>query len=217
MDTIKSIIENYGTITAVVVGLFTFIARCRRYIKNAIRSFVLGDRFHVVFGDSPAEAIKAIHDAIQTSYEVCELRQQITERNIQIGIFICDTKGRCTWSNSYLNELFCLDSKDMMGFGWIQAIHSSDRKRVNDHWLYSIQNDLAYDCDYTLINKRDHLLHDVTATAIAVKDDSGFVQCYVGYIKANRTRKDNTDGDLLRHTGENSVDILHRNNNKEDA
>jgi PAS domain-containing protein len=215
VDTIKSIIENYGTITAVVVGLFTFIARCRRYIKNAIRSFVLGDRFHVVFGDSPAEAIKAIHDAIQTSYEVCELRQQITERNIQIGIFICDTKGRCTWSNSYLNELFCLDSKDMMGFGWLQAIKASDRKRVNDHWLYSIQHDIAYDCDYTIVNKRDSILVDITSTAMAVKDDTGTVQCYLGYIKVNAIR--GTNGDLLRHEGENSVGILHRNNDKEDS
>ncbi len=215
MDTIKSIIENYGTITAVVVGLFTFIARCRRYIKNAIRSFVLGDRFHVVFGDSPAEAIKAIHDAIQTSYEVCELRQQITERNIQIGIFICDTKGRCTWSNSYLNELFCLDSKDMMGFGWLQAVRPGDRKRVNDHWLYSIQNDIAYDCDYTLVNKKDNLLTDITATAMAVKDDKDVVQCYVGYIKVNAIR--GADGDLLRHERKNSVGILHGEDDKEDA
>lgn len=216
MDTIKSIIENYGTISFIVVGIFAFITRCRRYIKNAIRSLVLGDRFHVVFGDSPAEAIKAIHDAIQTSYEVCELRQQITERHIEIGIFICDTTGRCTWSNSYCNELFCLDSKDMMGFGWLQAIHETDRKRVNEHWIYSIQHDIAYDCDYTIINKRDHIFFDVTATAISVKDDKGIVQCYVGYIKVNKIRQA-IHGNILRHEGETSLGILHREDNKEET
>lgn len=216
MDTIKSIIENYGTISFIVVGVFSFIARCRRHIKNAIRSLVLGDRFHVVFGDSPAEAIKAIHDAIQTSYEVCELRQQITERHIEIGIFICDTAGRCTWSNSYLNELFCLDSKDMMGFGWLQAIRQSDRKRVNEHWLYSIENDIAYDCDYTIVNKRDNLLVDITATAMAVKDDKGIVQCYVGYIKINKIRQMN-NGDILRYSGEEALGILHGEDDKKET
>lgn len=198
MDIIKSIIENYGTISVIVIGVFAFITKCRRYIKNAIRSLVLGDRFHVVFGENPAEAIKAIHDAIQTSYEVCELRQQITERHIKIGIFICDTKGRCTWSNSYINELFCLDSKDMMGFGWLQAIEQSDRKRVNDHWIYSVENDIAYDCDYTIVNKRDNKLIDVTATAMAVKNDENIVQCYVSYIKVNRIReKESKHGNIL--------------------
>lgn len=182
MDTIKALMENYGTVSVVVCGVFAFILKCKRYIKNAIRSFVLGDRMHTVFGESPAEAIKAVHDAIQTSYEVCELRQQIAERHIQIGVFICDIKGRTTWTSQYLNDLFNLDSKDMRGSGWLQSIHESDRKRVNDHWLYSIANDIAYDCDYTIIDKVDHRQILVTATAIAVKDDEDKVQCYVGYI-----------------------------------
>ena len=203
MDIIKVLAENYGTISIVLASIITFIVRCRRYVKNAIRSLVLGNRFHVVFGDNPAESIKAIHDAIQTSYEVYELRQQITERHIKIGIFICDTKGRCTWSNSYLNELFCLDSKDMMGFGWLQAIHQSDRKRVNDHWIYSIENDIAYDCDYTIINKRDSLELDVTASAMAVKNDEDVVQCYVGYIKINKVR----DGNHKRQQREEFLDL----------
>ena len=203
MDIIKVLAENYGTTSIVLASIITFIVRCRRYVKNAIRSLVLGNRFHVVFGDNPAESIKAIHDAIQTSYEVYELRQQITERHIKIGIFICDTKGRCTWSNSYLNELFCLDSKDMMGFGWLQGIHQSDRKRVNDHWIYSIENDIAYDCDYTIINKRDSLELDVTASAMAVKNDEDVVQCYVGYIKINKVR----DGNHKRHQREELLDL----------
>ena len=203
MDIIKVLAENYGTISIVLASIITFIVRCMRYVKNAIRSLVLGNRFHVVFGDNPAESIKAIHDAIQTSYEVYELRQQITERHIKIGIFICDTKGRCTWSNSYLNELFCLDSKDMMGFGWLQAIHQSDRKRVNDHWIYSIENDIAYDCDYTIINKRDSLELDVTASAMAVKNDEDVVQCYVGYIKINKVR----DGNHKRQQREEFLDL----------
>ena len=197
MDIIKSVIENYGVISVITLGAIAFITSSIRHMKNAIRSAVLGNRFHVIFGDNPAEAIKAIHDAIQTSYEVCELRQQITERNIKIGIFICDTKGRCTWSNSYLNELFCLDSQDMMGFGWLQAIRQSDRKRVNESWLYAIEHDIAYDCDYVVVNKRDNLLIDIVATAMAVKDDKNVVQCYVGYIRINRIIEGGNNGNIL--------------------
>lgn len=198
MDILKVLAENYGTLSLILVTAFGVIVKCRRYLKNAIRALVLGDRFHIVFGENPAEAIKAIHDAIQTSYEVCELRQQITERHIKIGIFICDIAGRCTWSNDYLNELFCLDSKDVKGFGWLQSIAQHDRKRVNDHWLYSIANDIAYDCDYTIVNKKDKILIDVTATAIAVKDDEGKVQCFVGYLKINKMIEVK-DGNIAGH------------------
>jgi len=200
MDMVKVFVENYGTLSVILFTAFGIIAKCRRYIKNAIRSLVLGDRFYVVFGENPAEAIKAIHDAIQTSYEVCELRQQITERHIKIGIYICDTAGRCSWSNEYLNEIFALDSKDMRGFGWLQAIAQEDRKRVNEHWLYSIHNDIAYDCDYTIVNKRDGVLIDVTASAIAVKDDHDKVQCYVGYLQINKmTGMKTEDGNIAGH------------------
>jgi PAS domain-containing protein len=185
VEILKVIAENYGTILILFTAAFGLIVKCRRYLKNAIRSVVFSNRFHVIFGEDPAAAVKAIHEAIQTSYEICELRQQITERHIKIGIFICDTEGRTTWTNDYCNALFSLDSKDMRGFGWLQGIAQSDRQRVMDHWLYCIKNDILYENDYIVINKKDHITIDVTATAVAVKDEHEKVQCYVGYLKVN--------------------------------
>ena len=70
----------------------------------------------------------------------------------------------------------------MKGFGWLNSIDQIDRERVHKTWLYSVNNNIPYDCSYTIINQRNKNLYKVSAQAISVVDDNDQVVCYVGYI-----------------------------------
>lgn len=185
LNVLNWIIANYGTISLVLVTLFGAIFKIRRYVKDAIRTVVLSNRFHTVFGDTPAENIKKVHDAIQSSNNILEVRQQVCCLYLKIGVFICSLDGRCTWTNDYMNELFGLDSKDMKGFGWLSAVEQSDRKRVHEAWLYSVEEGIAYDCDYTICNHRDNSIIPLRATAVCVLNNKDEKECYVGYVIIN--------------------------------
>ena len=189
IDLVKLLIENYGSAALVITTLFGILVKSRRNIKYAIRSLITGHRFNVLFGDTPAETIKKLYESIQNSHDLLEVKQQIYERFLEIGVYICDLEGKCTFTNDYLNEIFGLDSRDMRGFGWLQAIHSEDRKRVHETWLYAIREGIAYNCEYTICNYREEKSFDVRTTAIAVTDEKDIKTFYVGYITLVSTRK----------------------------
>lgn len=174
---------NYATIISFITFLFGVVVFCRKWIINAIRSIKLSNGFHLIFGDSPVHKIKEIHDSIIKSHNTLEIRQSISEKYLQIGIFMCEPEtGKCLWSNDHLNEFFGLDSSEMRGFGWLNAVDPNDRDRVHEIWMYAVKNSTPYSCKYTVINNRDGSLHCVDAYAIAVMDDADKIVCYVGYL-----------------------------------
>lgn len=181
-DLIQWILNNYGTISAVGASILSTIIILKRWGNHAIRSIMLGNKFYSIFGVDPAKTIKEVHDSIRSAHDVLEIRQQISERYLKIGIYICDLSGKCTWTNDYINEIFGLDSRDMREFGWTSAIHPDDRKRVHEEWLYSINNGISYNCEYTICNEREDIAIEVRTDAVAVINDQGIKQCYVGFL-----------------------------------
>jgi hypothetical protein len=192
MNILNFLLENYGTLS-ILLGMFVALfAKARKVIKviqDAIRTFVLGNRFYDIYGPNPAETINEIYDSIQKAHDVLQIRQQISERYFKIGIYICELDGRCSFSNECLNNIFGLDSKEMSGFGWLSAVCVTDRQRVHEAWMYAIKNQIAYNERYTICNARDCIDFVVTTHAVAVIDDKAKIQCYVGYLVIEKTRQ----------------------------
>lgn len=182
MEWLKWLSDNYGTISVSAVAVIGIITKGWRYIKHAIRTVVLGVRFYHVFGDNPADSIKTLYEAVQTSHDTLEVRVKIAERFLKIGIYICGVDGKFLWTNEHLQELMGLDSQDMLGFGWLQAIAPEDRKRVHEEWMYAVKEGIEYNCKYTIVNHRTNKLIQVSTTAISVVNDAEQKQCYVGYL-----------------------------------
>lgn len=190
---VKWVMENYGIVTAAGTAVLTFFIFLKKWTKNAIRSFTLSDKFHDLYGDDPAEKIKSTQELHRYAKELLSVRVSISEQWLKIGMYICNKEGSCTWTNEYLNNIFGLDSQEMLGFGWLASIHQSDRKRVNEEWLYAIDNKIPYDSSYFITNVRDNLLISVKTKALAVVDSNDEVQCYIGYLKEEcRSKLDKT-------------------------
>lgn len=187
--TIKFLMDNYGIVSAAGTAVLTSFLLLKKWAKNAIRTFTLSDRFHDLYGDDPAEKIKNTQELHRYAKDLLSVRVSISEQWLKIGVYICNKEGECTWTNEYLNNMFGLDSQDMLGFGWLTSIHRDDRKRVNEEWLYSINNNIPYDSSYLLINARDNLLISVKTKALAVVDNNEEVQCYIGYLREESRSK----------------------------
>lgn len=187
-DLISWLITNHGIVTAGVTTTVAIILFLKKWVKNAIRSFHLSNKFHSVFGDDPAEKIRNTQDIYDAAQRLLETRVSIKEEWLKIGVYICDKDGSCTWTNSWLNKMFGLDSQEMLGFGWLSAIDPKDRKRVNEEWIYSINNKIPYNASYFIINKRDDVSIFVNTKAFAVIDSDDEVICYIGYLE-EQTRK----------------------------
>ena len=201
---IKWLIENYGIITAAGTAVLTSFLFLKKWVKNAIRSLSLSNKFHDLFGDNPAEKIKDTHELHRYAKDLLTARVSISEQWLKIGVYICNKEGECTWTNEYLNNIFGLDSQDMLGFGWLSSIYKDDRKRVNEEWLYAIRNNIPYDSTYFVVNNRDNLLISVKAKALAVVDNDDEVQCYIGYLREESRSKLNKTTNEKKKTEEST-------------
>lgn len=186
IEILKWIIDNYGTVTAglaIALSLFLFI---KKWHKHAINSINLSIKFYDIFGNSPAQEIEGLCESIREEQSLLEIRQQISERYLKIGVYITDLEGKCTWTNDYLNQIFGRDSKDMLGFGWLIGIHKDDRNRIHGEWMYSVNNKIEFSSDYVICNGKNDLAIEVTSSAVAVVNDKKERQCYIGYVTINK-------------------------------
>ena len=188
MENLKWLIINYGAVTLLITTIIGVILKFRKLLTHAIRSFILSNNFYILFGDTPANSIKTLHDNIQKANNILEVRMRISERYLKIGIYVCDLEGKAIWLNDVICEMFGLDSRSMLGFGWLQAIHDSDRERVHEEWLYSIDKQIAYHTSYTICNHRTNTSMCVDTCALAIVNEHGKPVCYVGYLEI-KTKK----------------------------
>lgn len=183
-ELIRWIVENYGTISAVLAGLFSSYILIKKWGNHAINSIMLSNKFHNVFGTTPVETIHELHRKIREDFNILELRQQISERYTKIGIYITDLAGQCIWTNDYLNEIFGKDSRDMLGSGWLSGIHRKDRRHVHEEWVYSVKNGLNFSYEYTICNDKDRISIRARSIAVPVVDEHELksLHSYVGYL-----------------------------------
>jgi len=169
------VISNYGTISLIVVTTIGLLAKFRKKIRNAIRSINLSNSFYGK-SDSPAEEIFRLFEDIRR----LEIRAQLVERELEIGIFIAGVDGQWEFSNERLGKLLG-DSRDLVGLGWLSSVVLGQRDRVLRNWKKSIANQTPYEDSYTIENDRDGTTFQVTAKAVAASRN-GVVECYVGYL-----------------------------------
>jgi PAS domain S-box-containing protein len=65
-----------------------------------------------------------------------------------VGIYHCDTTGRCLYVNERWCELTGLAPEQAMGAGWERAIHPDDRARVHREWMQTAKRREPFRSEY---------------------------------------------------------------------
>lgn len=172
-----------GWIVAGAGTLAVFWRRIRR-LFDILRA---GDGLHREFGPDAATQIRAMLERVTRSTDELQVRQKIAEQHLRIGIYICRPDGRCSWANDYLCELFGRSQDQMHGFGWIDAVHDDDRKRVYEEWHFATENVLPYRTTYAVVHGGDVVPVKTEAFAVTHgKRVDGDVVFYVGFVIEDR-------------------------------
>jgi len=181
-EILKLFLEYYGVITLIVTSILSFIFFLRKKVTNAITAINTISIFHSLFGDNPAHTIKSNYDSIKQSTEILSIRQEIHEKYLQIGIYISEcTDGRTLWTNEYLNDLFGLDSQEMLDFGWLRAVKFNERNNIYKTFSYCIKNKTPLQCIYNIYNEKTKKEYTVETEAFPVLNNEA-ITCYVGLV-----------------------------------
>ncbi|MEM7262304.1 MAG: PAS domain S-box protein [Planctomycetota bacterium] len=106
-------------------------------------------------GDPPTECISVIEDITERKAAEAALRESESlfrslAKLAPIGVFLADSKGRCTWSNDQCDQLMGRPRDAIIGQGWINAVHVDDRVRVREAFARTVKTGVPFREEYRI-------------------------------------------------------------------
>lgn len=122
-----------------------------------------------------------IHDRVtaEIALRESEEKYQRIATVSPVGIFRCDSQGKCL----YVNECWCqmtgLTLTAALGWGWTAAIHPEDREQVIQQWLECININQPFRLEYRFL-RADGKITWVLGQAVAELITEGKVITFIG-------------------------------------
>ena len=93
-----------------------------------------------------------------------------------------DKEGACTYASLELAEVIGLDQSQILGNGWVAALHPDDRHSVFDEWVAAVKQQRRFSMRYRFVH-RDGQVITVDAAGLPLFDARHEVAGYVGVLK----------------------------------
>jgi PAS domain S-box-containing protein len=103
---------------------------------------------------------------------LAQFRSQQTMNSSNVGMFEADSSGYWTWANVAVYDMLGLDSRQVLGNGWLSAIDPNEERIVHEQWKHTIEENIPYSWDFHVINKRTGIRRKCRseATTLVSKD-----------------------------------------------
>jgi len=98
-----------------------------------------------------------------------------------VGIYRTAPDGSCHFVNHEWLRITGLSAAEAMGYGWVQSIHPDDRTFLSQAWQEFTEGRRSFELSYRFLRPNGDMRW-VNGQAIAVRDENGQVQGYLGTI-----------------------------------
>lgn len=172
-----------GWISTVVAGLSalgTAFKFGRPLAARHVRAYRTAFNISEKWGPNAGEKLRQIVQDMSRERAQISLRVDVIARKLNVGVYVCDATGRITYASEQLVEMFGLDSTQMLGLGWLQAVDDKSRALADVKFAYD--NGVPYESAYVITNVRTGEKHCCSARAYPVNAD-GLVTEHVGFVE----------------------------------
>lgn len=184
----KDIVTIGGYIVVIITACYTFVKWIWPKISPLFINswYYYGTGVHVLkdieknFGKEAGRILKDIIQQRGLEIVIDEMRLNIIENTIGIGIFICDISGKCTYANKTLARMFGISQAEMLGNGWLTPI--VDKQKAYLNWKFSVDNGTPYRDDYQ-IEVDGKIFNYHTEAEPSIGDDNAGILGYVGIVR----------------------------------
>lgn len=140
-----------------------------------------------VFKQHPARLGPAIASAIETRRVQEELRLSKERFNTlakvsTVGIFLASPEGFFLYVNDRWSDITGLSYDQAFGEGFLNAVHSHDRKRVRTEWHRSVREQTSFQSEYRIYREHDKTERWVMGQALPEVNEDGSLAGFVGTI-----------------------------------
>jgi PAS domain S-box-containing protein len=154
--------------------------------QNHIRQIIVLDQGDRLLGIVTHESLMQLVRPLDVLLAQRELDLHHSEQRfislaaaVPVGIFRTDIEGNCIYVNDRWCEISGLSIDEAAGFGWVNAIHPSDRELVTTEWNNSVQEKRHFRLEYRFLNQAGQITW-VYGQAVAEHDQAGEIIGYVG-------------------------------------
>ncbi|MFZ2657580.1 MAG: response regulator [Victivallales bacterium] len=114
-----------------------------------------------------------------------------------IGIYLTDPKGGCIYANEKWLEMAGMEIEEVIGSGWIKAIHPDDRDNVISSWNKMVESNGKWNLEYRFRTPSGKITI-ILGLATELRDEKGNITGYVGTNIDITERKKNEESLKLR-------------------
>lgn len=203
-----------AAVIAALTALLLFVGKVRRAVANTFQRIVnamtVPSDLVREFGPDPGGRVsRAIRDLVRKA-DMGEIERQIIHRHIKMGFYFCSPDGQCIQTNQYLDDLFGLPPKEMLGAGWMRAVVDHQRHLVASEWRASVRYRIPYRARYQIENQRTGELKWVETEAFITMEGETIIGL-AGYLYVSEDQEDggfagceipveDPDSDVLAHS-----------------
>ena len=76
----------------------------------------------------------------------------------QVAGYETDAAGLCVWTSPAYCELVARSPNELLGWGWITALHPDDADHVRDNWRSSIEDRRTYEQRFRMVRPDGHAI-----------------------------------------------------------
>lgn len=143
-------------IAAIIGGGMLFVWRkvvrpSYRYIRERMRRVTEAfDSVAAIRKEVFPNGGSSLRDAVNsTSHTVREMSRAVAmsiaqnrslAEQMETGMFEGDANGLIVWANRSLRQVTGLRMEQIVGSGWVNAVHDDDRRRIENDWAMAMHN-----------------------------------------------------------------------------
>ncbi len=153
--------------------------KVKKHIDNACYAMQLVNR---ELGSNGGSSIKDSIKRIETKISVNDGKYRAAMCLHDEPIWECDKNGNCIWVNHSYSKLTGIDSDYLKNKGWFNIVAESDRSRVRDEWVASIEEERIFTCEYMIKTHEGELIKVRADSYPIVTDLNSSVVGYIGML-----------------------------------
>lgn len=179
----SSVLDYWKEICATLAAGITSVAAAVKWAfpigRRMLAAHATAEDISKAFGAEAGKKLRGIVSDLAHKADICELKHRINEEHLRVGVYVCDSFGRCEYVNPVLCDLFGMQSDAMKGYGWLAPV--KDAHRVHADWKFAVQYGTPYRATYVVaVDGRPEL--EVYTEAFPVQEDGQVVK-FLGVVK----------------------------------
>lgn len=177
---VAKVIGALGTIVGACAALWKYVLKpIKDWFTNTNKLWeTIAAEFRPNGGGSMKDALNRIE-----TRQLIEVQVRKALNNDAIyGIWESDAEGKCTYVNRTYQRIVGLNHDDLLGWGWINIVHTDDRAKLAQDWEQTLKQEREWHAEFRVVRPSDETTTPVISVGHPLKGRDGKLKGYVGQL-----------------------------------